>query len=68
MRNRCRGLGWDDVAVNPAGVAELLEPDNPGMHTTNSVDYLVVLDGDLWLELDDGQLTRLGPGDITRFA
>jgi quercetin dioxygenase-like cupin family protein len=22
-----------------------------------------VLDGDLWLELDDGQLTRLGPGD-----
>jgi quercetin dioxygenase-like cupin family protein len=38
------------------------------MHTTNSVDYLVVLDGDLWLELDDGQLTRLGPGDITRFA
>ncbi|MGH3190707.1 MAG: hypothetical protein ACRDOL_26285 [Streptosporangiaceae bacterium] len=33
------------------------------MHTTNSVDYVVVLDGDLWLELDDGQLTRLGPGD-----
>jgi quercetin dioxygenase-like cupin family protein len=33
------------------------------MHTTNSVDYVMVLDGDLWLELDDGQLTRLGPGD-----
>jgi Cupin domain len=45
------------------GIAELLEPDNPGMHTTNSVDYVIVLDGDLWLELDDGQLTRLGPGD-----
>jgi hypothetical protein len=45
------------------GVAETLEPDNSGMHTTNSVDYVMVLDGDLWLELDDGQLTRLGPGD-----
>lgn len=45
------------------GVAEQLEPDNPGMHTTSSVDYVMVLDGDLWLELDDGQLTRLGPGD-----
>jgi hypothetical protein len=45
------------------GVAELLEPDNPGMHTTDSVDYVIVLDGDLWLELDNGQLTRLGPGD-----
>jgi hypothetical protein len=43
------------------GVAELLEPDNPGMHTTDSVDYVIVLDGDLWLELDNGQLTRLGP-------
>jgi mannose-6-phosphate isomerase-like protein (cupin superfamily) len=45
------------------GVAELLEPDHPGMHTTESVDYVLVLDGELWLELDDGRLTRLGPGD-----
>lgn len=45
------------------GVTELVEADNPGMHTTNSVDYLIVLDGELWLELDDGQLTRLGRGD-----
>jgi hypothetical protein len=45
------------------GVSELLEPDNPGMHTTDSVDYLMVLDGDLWLELDDGQLTKLETGD-----
>jgi quercetin dioxygenase-like cupin family protein len=33
------------------------------MHTTSSVDYLVVLDGELWLERNDGHLTRLGPGD-----
>lgn len=45
------------------GIPELMEPDNPGMHTTDSVDYVLVLDGELWLELDDGELTRLGPGD-----
>jgi mannose-6-phosphate isomerase-like protein (cupin superfamily) len=45
------------------GIVELFEPDNPGMHTTESVDYVVVLSGEVWLELDDGQLTRLGAGD-----
>jgi quercetin dioxygenase-like cupin family protein len=33
------------------------------MHTTDSVDYVVVLDGQVWLELDDGKLTHLRAGD-----
>ena len=37
------------------GLAEKLEADNPGMHVTDSVDYDVVLDGEIVLELDDGQ-------------
>jgi mannose-6-phosphate isomerase-like protein (cupin superfamily) len=45
------------------GIAEAFEPDNPGMHTTDSVDYVLVLDGEVWLELDDGELTRLRAGD-----
>jgi mannose-6-phosphate isomerase-like protein (cupin superfamily) len=45
------------------GIAERFEPDNPGMHTTDSVDYIVVLAGQVWLELDDGQLTQLRAGD-----
>lgn len=45
------------------GITELFEPGNPGMHTTDSVDYVLVLDGEVWLELDDGQLTRLRAGD-----
>jgi mannose-6-phosphate isomerase-like protein (cupin superfamily) len=49
-------------AVSP-GLAELFEPDQPGMHTTETVDYLVVLDGQIWLELDDGQLVELRQGD-----
>lgn len=40
-----------------AGLAETIEEDHPGMHTTNTVDYSVVLEGEVWLELDDGAET-----------
>jgi hypothetical protein len=46
------------------GLAELFEPDAPGKHTTPTVDYVVVLDGELWLELDNGEETLLHPGDV----
>ncbi len=45
------------------GMAEYLEYDNPGMHTTATVDYGVVLSGQPILELDDGVKVTLGPGD-----
>lgn len=34
------------------------------MHRTNSIDYGIVLSGQIELELDDGRKTLLGPGDI----
>ena len=34
------------------------------MHTTDSVDYVLVLDGEAWLELDDGQVSHLRAGDV----
>ncbi|WCB93285.1 hypothetical protein DSM104299_01997 [Baekduia alba] len=34
------------------------------MHRTESVDYGIVLDGELHLVLDDGSATTLAPGDI----
>ena len=46
------------------GLVECFEPDNPGMHTTPTVDYGVVLDGEIWLELDDGTTTLLKRHDI----
>ena len=46
------------------GLNEAMEPDNPGMHTTDSVDYDIVISGELWLELDDGATAHLLPGDI----
>jgi mannose-6-phosphate isomerase-like protein (cupin superfamily) len=45
------------------GLAGHMEPDEPGMHTTATVDFEVVLSGEVALELDDGATVRLGPGD-----
>jgi hypothetical protein len=45
------------------GMAEHMELDNPGMHTTDTVDYEFVVSGRVVLELDDGMSVELGPGD-----
>jgi quercetin dioxygenase-like cupin family protein len=34
------------------------------MHVTSSIDYALVLSGELWLELDDGETVHLRAGDI----
>jgi mannose-6-phosphate isomerase-like protein (cupin superfamily) len=45
------------------GMAEHLEPAEPGMHTTATIDYGVVLSGQATLELDDGAKVALNVGD-----
>jgi mannose-6-phosphate isomerase-like protein (cupin superfamily) len=45
------------------GMAEHLELDHPGMHTTATIDYGIVLKGEATLELDDGAKVVLGVGD-----
>jgi len=44
------------VDMMPGGVSP--------MHRTNSIDYGIVLSGEVELELDDGATTLLGPGDV----
>jgi hypothetical protein len=46
------------------GLAEKFEMDSPGMHTTDSVDYGVLLDGEIHLELDEGAVKKLSPRDV----
>jgi mannose-6-phosphate isomerase-like protein (cupin superfamily) len=48
---------------NFPGLAELMEPEHAGMHTSQTVDYGVILSGEVELELDDGKIQRLKPGD-----
>jgi len=42
---------------------ELMEPDHPGMHTTDTVDFEYIVSGEVWLELDDGVEVHLRAGD-----
>lgn len=46
------------------GLAEKFEMEHPGMHTTDSIDYAVLLDGELELELDDGLTKKLAVHDV----
>lgn len=50
--------------VRLPGLADHFEKEDPGMHKTNTVDYAVVYEGEIWLELDDGETLHLNPGDV----
>ncbi|KIX03503.1 uncharacterized protein Z518_07056 [Rhinocladiella mackenziei CBS 650.93] len=54
--------------VNPNGtVCRIVDfaPNNKSlMHRTQSLDYGVVLEGNILMELDDGSVTPKGPGDV----
>jgi mannose-6-phosphate isomerase-like protein (cupin superfamily) len=52
-----------DVNEKLPGMMDHMEPDNPGMHTTDTVDLDLILSGELYLELDDGAEVHLRPGD-----
>jgi hypothetical protein len=45
------------------GLMEPFNPDHPGMHTTESIDYTFLVSGQVYLELDSGEYL-LNPGDV----
>jgi mannose-6-phosphate isomerase-like protein (cupin superfamily) len=61
------GLNFEQMAAEMQeklpGVIEHMDPEHPGMHTTDSIDFDVVMSGEIWLELDDGKEVLLKPGD-----
>jgi len=40
-----------------------MEPDNPGMHTTDTINFEYVISGEIGLELDNGKEVQLKAGD-----
>ncbi len=56
-------LALAEIEQKLPGLATHLEADNPGMHTTDTVDFEYVLSGEVWLELDDGKEVLLRAGD-----
>ena len=57
------GPAFAELREKLPGMAEVLERENPGMHTTDTVDFDVVVSGEVVLELDDGREVLLKAGD-----
>jgi hypothetical protein len=51
-----------EVAEKLPGLLDPFEEGEDGMHTTDTVDYAICLEGELRLELDDGAEVTLTPG------
>jgi hypothetical protein len=54
----------DEALIRLRGLADHFEKEDPAMHKTNTVDYAVVYDGEIWLGLDDGETIHLKRGDV----
>jgi hypothetical protein len=53
-----------EALVRLKGLADHFEMEDPAMHKTNTVDYSMVFDGEIWLELDDAKTLHLKRGDV----
>ncbi|RYD90457.1 MAG: cupin domain-containing protein [Sphingomonadales bacterium] len=53
----------EELAALPADVLAHMELDEPGMHTSDTVDLEIVLAGEASLEFDDGAVVHLQTGD-----
>lgn len=47
----------------PEDIAHYFDPNDPEMHTTDTIDYVVILGGQAELELDDGRSETVRAGD-----
>jgi mannose-6-phosphate isomerase-like protein (cupin superfamily) len=54
----------DEALIRLKGLADHFEKEDPAMHKTNTVDYAVVYDGEMWLELDNSETLHLRRGDV----
>jgi mannose-6-phosphate isomerase-like protein (cupin superfamily) len=53
-----------ELCARLPGLGELFEADAPGFHRSDTIDYGVVLEGEITLELDDGCRQLLRQGDV----
>jgi len=54
----------EEALIRLRGLADHFEKEDPAMHKTNTVDYAVVYDGEIWLELDNSETLHLRRGDV----
>jgi mannose-6-phosphate isomerase-like protein (cupin superfamily) len=53
-----------EALIRLRGLADHFEKEDPAMHKTNTVDYAVVYEGEIWLELDSNETLHLRRGDV----
>jgi hypothetical protein len=56
--------GFQEFAEHIPDLAATMEPESPGMHTTQTIDYGIILEGEVWLEVDDGKQVHLKRHDV----
>jgi mannose-6-phosphate isomerase-like protein (cupin superfamily) len=52
-----------EAAEKLPGMLEAVDTEYPHMHKTDTIDFVAILSGRLWLEVDDGQEIELRKGD-----
>ena len=52
-----------ELSEKVPGMGDHFDRSTPGMHTTDTIDYGIVVRGEMTLELDDGQKVHLRQGD-----
>lgn len=55
--------GLKELSEKLPGMGDYFDRAAPGMHTSDTVDYGIVVRGEMTLELDDGQKVHLHQGD-----
>ena len=58
------GAAMAEFAAKQPEMAALREKGDPAMHRTDTVDHILILDGEVWLELDDQEEVLLRPQDV----
>lgn len=54
----------EEQARELPGLADTFDAERPGFHKTPSIDHVIVLEGELWLQLEEGEETLLRQGDV----
>jgi len=45
------------------GLAARMDPNIPGMHSSDTIDFIYVVSGEIWMTVDDGTEKHLLPGE-----
>ncbi len=61
---RARDVGTTLDGGSAFRIVDMLPGCESPMHRTNSIDYGIVLEGEIELELDDGRCTTIGPHGV----